>query len=181
MMTGLVRFNINLLLGAALLACGGCHSLKSSKNKDKKKEMAFIELHLEVTPDGISETKTATVNRREPFKLTVETDPFVDTAYVTDATLLDEGTDMFSIQVKFNWSGSMRLDTYTTANRGKHIAVYSTFGDKHNSRWLAAPVIRQRISDGTFTFTPDASHEEAEAIVKGLKNAAEKMKKDDFK
>ena len=44
--------------------------------------------------------------------------------------------------------------------------------------WLAAPLIRRPIADGVLTFTPDASREEAEKIVKGLNNVTEKIKKD---
>ncbi len=181
MMTGFVRFNINLLLALALLSTGGCRMFHTGKKDDKKKDMALVELHLEVRPDELSDTKTVSVNRREPFSVVVDKESFVDTGYLTGAKLLDEGTDVFSIQLKFNWSGTMRLDTTTTANRGKHIAVYCTFGTSHTNRWLAAPVIRKRISDGTFTFTPDATHEEAEAIVRGLNHQAEKLQKDEFK
>ena len=183
MMTGFVRFNINLCLAVALLAATGCHSTKSEdgKKKENKKDLALVELHLEVTPDELTDTKTIAVNRREPFTVVVDKDSFVDTTYISGARLLEEGTDVFSIQLKFNWSGTMRLDTTTTAHRGKHIAVNCTFGKAHTTRWVAALVIRKRIADGTLTFTPDATHEEAEEIVRGLNHSAEKMKKDDIK
>ena len=51
------------------------------------------------------------------------------------------------------------------ANRGRKIAVFTQFGEQlKNCRWLAAPVISHRISDGVLIFTPDASREEAEDI-----------------
>ena len=43
-------------------------------------------------------------------------------------------------------------------------------------RWLAAPLIRQRISDGTLSFSPDASREEMERLVFGLNEALRKEK-----
>jgi hypothetical protein len=46
------------------------------------------------------------------------------------------------------------------------------------SRWLAAPVIPRRISNGVLTFTPDASREEADLIAIGLNNVAKKVQDD---
>jgi hypothetical protein len=38
------------------------------------------------------------------------------------------------------------------------------------SGWLAAVLIRQRISSGVFRFTPDATRAEGARIVRGLRN-----------
>jgi hypothetical protein len=54
--------------------------------------------------------------------------------------------------------------------------VFCKFG--RDPRWLAAPQITKHLSAGVFTFTPDATREEAERIVTGLNNVAEKVKKD---
>jgi hypothetical protein len=45
------------------------------------------------------------------------------------------------------------------------------------SGWLAAVLIRQRISNGLFRFTPDASRAEGNRIVRGLRNVIGKEKK----
>jgi hypothetical protein len=45
------------------------------------------------------------------------------------------------------------------------------------SGWLAAVLIRQRISNGLFRFTPDASRAEGLRIVRGLRNVIGKEKK----
>jgi hypothetical protein len=42
-------------------------------------------------------------------------------------------------------------------------------------RWLAAPLITQRIGDNTLTFTPDATRDESEAIATGLSNIGKKL------
>jgi hypothetical protein len=47
------------------------------------------------------------------------------------------------------------------------------------SGWLAAVLIRQRNSTGVFRFTPDASREEADRIVRGLRNVIAKKDKMD--
>src|ERR1700722_18580545 len=106
MLTRIVHFNINLCLAVALLATAGCHSTDKGKDKGKpkenKKELTFIELHLEVTSDALSDTKDVSINRRNPLTVTVDKEAFVDTAYVSDAKVLEEAPDVFSIQVKFN-------------------------------------------------------------------------------
>ena len=56
------------------------------------------------------------------------------------------------------------------------IAIFSQFGEEMKDyRWLAAPVINRRISDGVLVFTPDATREEAEEIALGLNNVAKKV------
>jgi hypothetical protein len=47
------------------------------------------------------------------------------------------------------------------------------------SGWLAAVLIRDRISNGLFRFTPDATREEGLRIVRGLRNVIGKEKKSD--
>jgi hypothetical protein len=47
------------------------------------------------------------------------------------------------------------------------------------SAWLSAVLIRDRISNGVFRFMPDASHEEAARIVRGLKNVIAESKRAD--
>jgi hypothetical protein len=65
------------------------------------------------------------------------------------------------------------LEQYTASNPGKRVAIFSQFGKKlDQARWLAAPVIYRRISDGVLTFTPDTDLKEAEEIELGLNNHA---------
>ena len=80
----------------------------------------------------------------------------------------------YSISVQFNKQGSMLLEQYTTGSKGKHMAISAEFGQM---RWIAAPVITQRIGDGLFVFTPDTSREEAERIVSGLNRVAKLVRK----
>jgi hypothetical protein len=46
-----------------------------------------------------------------------------------------------------------------------------------DSAWLAAVLIRHRITDGIFRFTPDASRAEGLRIVRGLRNVIQEAKK----
>jgi hypothetical protein len=85
-----------------------------------------------------------------------------------------EALGSFQIMVQFDRRGTWLLEQYTTAHRGRRIGIFSQFGD---ARWLAAPMMNKRISDGVLVFTPDASREEADRIVLGLNNVAKEAQK----
>ena len=175
MMIKFGRFNIYLCLALGLLFASGCQTPAEKEKKKKEKEVTLIELHMEVNRDGGTDNEVVAINRDPPIHVNVDKNPFVDTGDVTEAVLMED-LGGFAIRLKLNWRGTQLLEGMTTANRGKRIAVFCTFGP---SRWLASPIIQKRISDGVFTFTPDASREESERIVRGLNNAAKKIKKDE--
>ena len=81
------------------------------------------------------------------------------------------------ISVQFDKEGTWLLEDYTTSYKGKRIGVAAIFGEAQEPRWLGAPRIMQRITNGVFVFTPDASRKEADRIVAGLNNFALKVKK----
>ena len=86
------------------------------------------------------------------------------------------------LRLQFDRRGTWLLEQYSTANLGKHFAIFSQFPSPpdaklNQGRWLAAPRINQRIPDGVLTFAPDATREEAEQIVLGLNNVAKQLKK----
>ncbi|HZQ46273.1 MAG TPA: hypothetical protein VFC07_04620 [Verrucomicrobiae bacterium] len=169
------RFNIYLCLALGLLFAGGCQTPAEKEKKQKEKDITLIELHMEVNRDGATDNEPVAINRDPPIYVNVDKSPFVDASDITEAVLVEE-LGGFGIRLKFNWRGTQLLEGMTTANRGKRIAVFCTFGP---ARWIASPVIQRRISDGVFTFAPDASRTEAERIVRGLNNSAKKLKKDD--
>ena len=171
-MIKLARFNIYLCATLALMLACGCVSFP---HRDKeKREVATVSLNLEADPDGLSDIGPVSINRSDPIVVNVDKTAFLDSRDLEEATVVDEPGGLFSIRLKFNWEGAAILDSTTSSNPGKRIAV---FGDFKEKRWLASPVIRQRISNGIFTFTPDATHEEAERIVRGLNNVAKEIKK----
>lgn len=170
MMKEFVRFNIYFCMALALLFLAtGCHS-----SEKKKKDQTIIELHQEVVPDGASDNKPVQIFREHPIYVNVDVSPFVDTPDVEGARVIDDNFGGFMIQLKFNWRGTQLLNSITTANRGKRIAVFAQFPQ---ARWLASPMVERPISDGVFTFTPDATREEADRIVKGLNAVVGEMKK----
>lgn len=165
----LVPFNIYLaLVTIALLP--GC---KSSEERKAGKEASTLRLHLQAPRDMNDRDSGIPIYRRNPLRLNIEREPFLSEIDLDQASILDVPGG-FAIRAQFNGHGALVLEQVTVAQKGKHIAVRSEFGE---SRWLAAPLITRRINNGEFVFTPDASREEAERIVRGLSNVIIKVKK----
>jgi hypothetical protein len=109
------------------------------------------------------------------MKLTIQRDPFVDEGNVLSALVIDQPGG-FALEVQLDRRGRWVLERTTVTHRGQHLAIMSNFGQE---RWLAAPLITGKISDGKLTFTPDATREEAERIARGLNNQARKIDQHD--
>jgi hypothetical protein len=159
--------------GIMLVVVAGTVGCKTTQNKPSSKEASTLRLHLEVNPDGTPHTMSVPVFREKPSKVSVYREPFLTEGDIEEAAVAD-GIGGFAVKIQFNRHGAWLLENTTTSYRGRRIAVESEFGQK---RWLAAPIIARRISDGLFLFTPDASREETERIVRGLNNVARQLKK----
>ena len=171
-------FNIYFLLCAMALVMlsPGCKTTpEKKKEQDEKKLATVLHLHLESRADNSVHQEVISVIRDNPVKITVQKTPFLNEANVAEANVVD-GIGGFSLSLKFDRRGRLLLEQFSTANIGRRIAVYAQFGEGlKESRWLAAPLIHKRVGDGVFTFTPDASREETDIIVKGLNNVAKKV------
>lgn len=169
----LLRNAINpFLAGACLIAvlalAVGC---ASSEEKQKRKEASSLRLFLEQEFDPGDKTTLVPVYRANPELVRIEKVPFLDEGHLTNADVVDV-VGGFAIVVTFDFHGTLVLENISNSFRGRRIAVYSMFTD---GRWLAAPVIGGRITDGRLVFTPDCTREEAERIVRGLNNVAIKL------
>jgi hypothetical protein len=162
------RFNNYLSAVVLLLLLAGC---ASSETKKQKKEMTALRLFLEAEYDTGDKTEVVPIYRSAPVPLRVFKEPFLDSAYLTEASLVDT-MGGFAIVLRFDFHGTLVLENVTTAYRGSRIAIHAEFTD---SRWLGAPRMATRITDGVLAFTPDATRTEAERIVRGLNNAAIKI------
>lgn len=165
------RFNIYLAF-ALLITLTAC---LTPEEKKQAKEVALIRLHLEGSVSRPDKNSPAKINRANPVTVSVETDPFLDSGSLDKAAVI-EVLGGFALQLRFDKHGTFVLDSMTTANRGRHIAIFAQWTE---GRWLAAPIVSQRIADGVLTFTPDASREEAEDLARRLNNTAAKLKKRD--
>jgi preprotein translocase subunit SecD len=174
------RFNLYFLA-----ALGGlCVVCFCACKTPEKKSLSVVRLHLEVNRDKTERSKPVPIYRATPVMVNLETAPFITEGLIKDAKVLDD-LGGFSLQLEFERRGAWLLEQYTTANIGKRIGVYSEFqdppGSKTNTiRWLAAPVITRAVTNGTITFTPDATREESTSFVIGLNNMAKKVD-DNFK
>jgi hypothetical protein len=167
------RFNIILLLAAALAGFVGCKSPES----EKKNELTTLRVHVQARSDGMQNAETVPVFREHPVLVSIARTPLLSEADVAGAKVVDV-MGGFAIQVQFDRRGMWQLEQATTINKGRHFAIFSQFGTNTNqARWLAAPRISKPITDGYLVFTPDATREEADRIVNGLNNAARETKK----
>ena len=158
------RFNTYLI--AALCALGaGCKTTA-------EKEVSTLQFHLEVTPDGTEHNSLVPIGREGTFTVNVEKAAFLNEGLVAKAAVVNDALGSFALMIQFNRKGSWMLEQYTVAHKGRRVAILSQFGE---ARWLAAPKMNNRITDGLFVFTPDATREEAERIARGLNNVAKEL------
>lgn len=172
-----ISFNKILMFLLILGFVSGCASNKNAAKKNEPakkssksglKEATRISFHVEINPDGTDRCVQAQIYRKNPMTITVDRSPVLHEGFVERADVI-EFMGTYAIRIKFDSSGTLLLDNVTTSNRGRHLAIFCQFGD---ARWIGAPLITQRISNGVFIFTPDATKEEAERIVRGLNNVA---------
>jgi hypothetical protein len=170
-------FNIYLCGGVAALLCAGCATgpIHESREDKPDKQLTALRLHVEAIPDPLKRTVEVPVFRARPLLVTVDKNPFITENNVLNAEVVDDEAG-FSLRIEFERQGRWLLEGYTAQHQNRRLAIFAQFGP--NERWLAAPVIRQVISDGKLTFVPDATRDEALRIVRGLKNYARDMKHD---
>ncbi|MCF7707707.1 MAG: hypothetical protein K9N52_02255 [Verrucomicrobia bacterium] len=163
------QFNLYLIV-ALMITAVGCKSV----DKDDKKLVSTLRIHVETNPNDTGRTIPIQVYRDNPYIINVKRSSLLDEGFISQASVVDV-IGGFEIRIQFNHQGTRRLEMLTTENKDKRLAIFSQFG---KARWLAAPLIEERITNGVLTFTPDASREEAERIVKGLNNVAAELRKD---
>jgi preprotein translocase subunit SecD len=167
---------INIYLLVVVILVSGCKTEdgKNGAKKKKPKDETVLFVNVETTTDNLDRSLQVPVYRAEPTLIMIERSPLLDERDLTGASVV-EGMGGFVIRLQFDASATRRLEMATTARKGQRLAIFSQFGQ--DKRWLAAPVIHQRILDGVLVFTPDATREEANKIVKGLNKLADEKKK----
>ena len=139
-----------------------------------KSEKSTLRLHFEIDAANNDRIASVPIFRANPMFLNVQREYVCDERNVSAASIIDQPGG-FAIQIQLDRQGTWRLEQSSLTHKGKHLAVFSHFGE---ARWLAAPVIHKIISNGRIIFTPDATREESERIVRGLNNG---VKKNSFK
>ncbi len=160
------------MLATVLTFFGGCQTSK----KDEK----IGALYIHIQAPAIGNGENVTVLRSAPMEVHISHDPILTEANLLGAKIVNTRGG-FAITVQFDENGTLVLEQYSSSNSGRHFAIYGQWGQKTvDGRWLAAPSITQRISDGVLTFTPDCSREEADELVAGLNVVAKKTQKNKF-
>ena len=167
----LARFNSYLVLLALALAIG----CKTGESHNRDRLVSTFRLHLEGHPGG---SESLAVIQIAGIELYVNEAPFLDETSLTNAAVVETRDGGFAMQVQYDRHGSTVLESVTTANRGRRIAIFTQYGagKLEHTRWLAAPY-GNPIADGVLIFTPLATRKEAEEIVLGLKHVAKKVQK----
>jgi len=166
-----LRFNIYLLVCLALATLTGCQTAESKQ----KKQLATVRIHLESGVEMPGLTELVSVSRASPMVVNVQKSAFLNESTIAAASLVEDHGG-FSLKLEFNNFGRTILEQYSGTYQGQRFAIRSQFGVEPNAvdRWIGAPRIARRISDGVLVFTPDTDRAEAEQIVIGLNNHAEK-------
>lgn len=155
-----------LALLVLLTAC------KSPQEKEKPpKDQAIIKVHLERVGDNKSDQVDVPIFRARPTYVHIDTKEILNNYDIVNAAVVDVQGG-FGIRLTFNDHGTRVLENITARNAGKRLVIYAAWPE---IRWLAAPRITKRIGNGELVFTPDATLEEAEQIVKGANKVSEKM------
>ena len=164
--------NINGIFWACALAALflGC---KTTEEKKAAKEETILKLHLEKTKDNSADQVEVPVYRQRPVTLNIDTKEFLNNMDVVEASVVDVQGG-FGIRLVFDDHGKRVLENLTARNIGFHIVVNAAWPPEN--RWLAAPRITRRLSDGTLVFTPDATREETERIVRGVNNLSKRIR-----
>jgi hypothetical protein len=153
------------------VAISGC---ASSKNK-KKQPIGAIRIHIESSANAEGQGQTVSVLRADPVLVTIAKEPVLTEADLLSAALI-ETPGGFSIELKFDETGTWTLEQFSSAYAGKHFVIYGQWGEKlKDGRWLAAPLITGRNASGLLAFTPDMTREEAQQLVPGLNYMAKKI------
>jgi hypothetical protein len=165
------QFNLYFVLAIGLAVFCGCQSDKH------KSSIAILRVHLETPPDRFDTTKTISILRVDPVTVTVAKEPLLAEGNIVAAKII-EARGGFAIQIKFDEASALMFEQYCASNPGKHFVIFGQWGEKASEgRWLAAPLISHRISNGILSFTPDASREESQDLVDGINRVTKKLQK----
>ena len=171
MVIRLMGFNSYFLLLA--LALCGCETTRSKSDKP----LARLTLTVESTREAPDRGEAISVFRANPVTLNVQKSALLNETHVQEARL-DDSFAGFTLVIQLTSMGGHLLEQCTARYPGRRFPIAVQFGKNDKAmqmRWLAAPMFNRRITDGILAFTPDASREEAELIVRGLNNTAIKL------
>jgi preprotein translocase subunit SecD len=163
------------LFGALLVALAGVCGCRTAEERQQRKQLSTLRLYLEADRDETTTSEVVPIYRAKPVWVRIAKKPFLSEAQVSEAAVV-ETVGGFALRIQFDHQGQVMLEQCTVANRGRKMAIFSQFGKElKDQRWLAAPVITHRITDGVLVFTPDTTRAEAAEIALGLNNVSRQV------
>ena len=132
-----------------------------------------MKIHLEAVPDNKSDQADVPIYRQRPTFVHIDTKELLNNNDITGASVVDVQGG-FGIRLTFNPHGARVLENITARNMGKRLVIFAAWPEV---RWLAAPLITHRMGNAELVFTPDATREESERIVRGVNNLSAKLNK----
>lgn len=147
---------------------------QKQKEKENRKKLSILKFFLETSSGSNADIKEVQVFRAWPETIYISTEAFLDERDFQEVNLIDSPDGTFQIEFILTSEGSAILQNITGRYRGRRIVIFGNFGDP---RFLGAPKIEKVITDGRITITPDASLEEAERFVLGMKNTIRTIKR----
>jgi hypothetical protein len=193
----LTGFNTYLTSALALVAALtlGC---KSTEEKQREHTRTTLWLHLE-TAENSPDTNHVMKVEIAGASLNCDTRPFLTDENLLKAEIAPMPEGGQALRLQFDERGRLIIDQYTNQHRFKRVIFFAEWGvdydrksvladwgfrqprqspkTKLTRRWLAAPRMTRRVSDGTIVFTPDLSSEELDQLVLGLNNKIKENQK----
>lgn len=160
--------------GSNTNSAGQEEKAQKQKEKEDRKKLSILKFFLETPLGSSTGIKEVQVFRAWPETIYISTDPFIDERDFQEVNLINSPDGTFQIEFVLTSEGSSILQNITGRYRGRRMVIFGNFGDP---RYLGAPKIEKVITDGRITITPDASLEEAERFVLGMKNTIRIIKR----
>lgn len=154
------------LLALAASAAAATSTNTAAKGREKKpKDPEFLRVYFESPRDTTARAMEARVGRSRPMVITVEKLPILSESHIKIVEVVS-GEGGHSLRITFNRMGRRLLENYTATGIGRRLVLQTQFDEE--ARWLGAPRITRRISDGILLFAPDATPEELDRLVRGV-------------
>jgi preprotein translocase subunit SecD len=167
------RWNINAFFCAVALTCF-LSACKTTEEKKEAKEETILKVYLETVQSNSSDQADVPVYREHPVNIHIDTKEILNNMDITGTSVVDVQGG-FALRIAFDPHGARVLENITANNVGRRLVVYAAWPQ---IRWLGAPLIKHRLGNGELVFTPDATREECDRIVRGANNVVKKVEKE---
>ncbi len=144
------------------------------KKEKKKKPLKYFRVHVESRRDLPERTVLAKLHSDETVQVPVEKLPALNESHLKRAALIEEPGG-YLVQFQFDSVGTKLLEAHSAAANGRHFAVAVDIDGE--TRWIAILLIRRRLSEGVLSFSPAASREDMDRLVRDLNKEIDRKRK----